>query len=319
MSSPTRTLAQASAAALLATSLSSRAAHADDTTTVAYRTQTVQGVDVFYREAGPKDAPVVLLLHGFPTSSFMFRELIPLLATEHHVIAPDYPGFGQSGFPPRDEFAYTFDHLSHVVEDFVDALALKQIAVYVQDYGAPIGLRLATRRPELVKALIVQNGNAYEEGLSDAGWSAIRTYWREPTQAHRDAIRPILSADGIKSQYIGDVPAALAERVSPDTWTLDYARISRPDNVEVQLDLFADYQHNVEQYPAFHAYFRQHKPKTLITWGIHDPFFTVEGARAYLRDLPDAQLELLDAGHFALETSAPTIARHILGFLRSCR
>jgi pimeloyl-ACP methyl ester carboxylesterase len=282
---------------------------------VRYRSARVQGLDIFYREAGPERGPVVLLLHGFPSSSFMFRELIPKLADRYRVIAPDYPGFGQSSFPERGAFAYTFEHLARVMTSFTDALKLSRYALYVQDYGAPIGLRLALARPERVTALVVQNGNAYEEGLSREAWEPLRRYWREPTAAHREALRQWLSPEGVRQQYSAGLPEPLLRRLSPDTWTLDWARMSRPGNVDAQLDLFGDYQTNVALYPRFHELFRARRFPTLIVWGRHDIFFTPAGAEAYKRDLPDAELVLLDAGHFALETHADEIAQRMRTFL----
>jgi pimeloyl-ACP methyl ester carboxylesterase len=282
--------------------------------TVRYQTVNVGGLEIFYREAGPKDAPVVLLLHGFPSSSFMFRNLIPALADRYHVIAPDYPGFGQSAFPARDKFNYTFDNLAKVVADFTDALGLRRYALYIQDYGSPIGLRLAVARPERVTALIVQNGNAYEEGLSEE-WTPIRAYWKERTPANRDRLRDFLTAEGTRQSYVGGLPAELVPEHSPDTWTLDWSRMQRPGNVEVQLDLFGDYGANVALYPKFHQYFQKYQPPTLLTWGRYDPFFTTRGAEAFKRDLPKAEIHVLDAGHFALETQADVIADYIRTFL----
>jgi pimeloyl-ACP methyl ester carboxylesterase len=281
---------------------------------VAHRSVVIDGVRVFYREAGPRDAPAVLLLHGFPSSSHMFRQLIPALADRYRVIAPDYPGFGNSDFPPADTFRYGFEAYAEVVEKFTRAVGLARYALYLQDYGAPVGLRLALKAPERVTALIVQNGNAYDEGLS-AGWEPIKAYWREPTPARREALRGWLNPSGVRFQYVAGLTPALVERVSPDTWTLDWALLSRPGNVEVQLDLFGDYRSNVALYPAFQAYFREHSPPTLIVWGRLDPFFTVEGAKAFQRDLPAAELHLLEAGHFALETHAPEIAALMRDFL----
>jgi len=312
--------------ALLGTSLFSRSVEAGpaapppkasevpDAPAVRYQSVRVHDLDLFYREAGPPNAPVLLLLHGFPSSSFMFRELIPKLAARYRVIAPDYPGFGQSSFPPATSFRYSFESLARVLEGFTDKLGLRRYALYVQDYGAPLGFRLALSHPDRVSALVIQNGNAYAEGLTPL-WDPIRAYWQEPTAAHREALRGFLTPEGIRGQYLLGVPKELQARFSPDGWTLDASRIGRPGNVDVQLDLFGDYQSNVALYPRFQAFFRAQKPPTLIVWGKHDPFFSVAGARAYLRDLPDAELSLLDAGHFALETHANEIARSIRSFL----
>jgi pimeloyl-ACP methyl ester carboxylesterase len=278
---------------------------------VRHRRITVNGLEIFYREAGRHEAPAVLLLHGFPASSHMFRHLIPALADRFHVVAPDYPGFGYSSYPARDRFAYSFAAFADLMVGFTDAVGLTRYALYIQDYGAPVGLRLALARPERVAGLIVQNGNAYEEGLSDA-WAPIKAYWRDPTPAKREALRAWLDQAGTRLQYVAGIPEEQIERFAPDTWTLDWALLSRPGNVDLQLDLFGDYRANVELYPAFHEYFRTYRPPALIVWGQHDPFFTAAGARAYRRDLPEAELHFLDAGHFALESHAP----HIIGLMR---
>lgn len=283
--------------------------------TVRHRIVNIDGVDVFCREAGPKDAPAVLLLHGFPTSSHMFRHLIPALADRWHVVAPDYPGFGFSGFPAREKFAYSFATYASLIAKLTDAIGLDRYAIYVQDYGAPVGFRLALQRPDAIAAMIAQNGNAYEEGLSEAGWSPIKAYWNEPTAENRNRMRMWLDADGMRTQYLGGVPQHQIELYSPDSWTIDWALLSRPGNIDLQLDLFYDYRTNVALYPEFHTFFRARRPPTLIPFGRHDPFFTVEGAKAYLRDIPDAELHLLDAGHFALESHGPEITALIRDFL----
>jgi pimeloyl-ACP methyl ester carboxylesterase len=277
-----------------------------------YRTATVGNVEVFYREAGSATAPVILLLHGFPTASHMFRELIPLLAGEYRVIAPDLPGFGNTRAPPRGEFDYTFDNLARVVGGFIDALRLDRFSLYVFDYGAPTGYRVALAQPDRVTAIISQNGNAYLEGFSDA-WGAWQTYWREPTPEHREACRKSLSADVIRQwQYFN---GADPERISPDGYTLDIAYMARPDAEEIQLDLILDYRSNVALYPSFQAYFRDRQPPFLAAWGRHDAHFIPAGALAYQRDLPEARIHLLDTGHFALETHAQEIGELILEFL----
>ncbi len=279
---------------------------------VRYRFQTVGDVDVFYREAGPADGPVVLLLHGFPTSSHMFRDLIPELAGHYRVIAPDLPGFGQTQAPPRSGFEYTFDHLAQVIDGFVEVLGLDRFALYVFDYGAPVGFRVAMAHPERIGAIVSQNGNAYLEGLSDA-WGAWQAYWREPSAAHREACRVSLSPEAIRDgQYLHGTDAAL---VSPDGYTLDLAYMSRPEAQEIQLDLVLDYRSNVASYPAFQAYFRQHQPPLLAVWGKHDIAFLAAGAEAYRRDLPLAEIHLLDTGHFALETHAAEIGALMREFL----
>jgi pimeloyl-ACP methyl ester carboxylesterase len=279
--------------------------------TVTYKTQKVGDVDVFYREAGRPGAPVLLLLHGYPTSSHMFRDLIPLLANEYHVIAPDLPGFGNTKAPARGKFDYTFDHLAQVVTGFTEALNLKKYALYVFDYGAPTGFRIAAAHPERVTAIISQNGNAYEEGLSDV-WGPYQAYWRSPSQQTREACRDALSPEAIRMQYLHGADPL---KVSPDGYTLDIAYISRAGMDEIQLDLVLDYRSNVALYPAWQAYFRKHQPPLLAVWGDKDPFFLPAGAQAYKRDIPDAEVHLLNTGHFALETNAAEIADLIRDFL----
>jgi pimeloyl-ACP methyl ester carboxylesterase len=279
---------------------------------VSYKTQTVGDVEVFYREAGRADAPVILLLHGFPTAGHMFRDLIPLLAQDYRVIAPDLPGFGNTRAPARGTFNYTFDQLARVIEGFTEALKLDRYALYIFDYGAPTGLRLAMAHPERVSAIVSQNGNAYLEGLSDA-WGPWQTYWREPSQEHREACRDSLSPATIRDwQYL---LGSDAQRVSPDGYTLDIAYMARPGADEIQLDLVLDYRSNVALYPAFQKYFRDHQPPLLAVWGENDPAFVPAGAHAYQRDLPNAQVHLLDTGHFALETHAQEIGQRMRDFL----
>jgi len=271
------------------------------------------GVSIFYREAGPADAPVVLLLHGFPTSSFQYRELIPRLADKYRVIAPDLPGFGFTEVPEARNYKYSFESLAKSIEAFTDALKLKRYALYVFDYGAPTGFRLALAHPERVTAIVSQNGNAYEDGLGDA-WAPIRRYWSEPDLANREIVRhAALSSKGIRYQYLEGVPQP--ERVAPEGYTLDEALIQRPGNIDIQLDLFLDYANNVKLYPAFQEYSRRSKPPLLAIWGKHDPFFIPAGAEAYKRDNPNATVELLDTGHFALETHVEEIAMAMRRFL----
>jgi len=279
---------------------------------VQYRSQPVGDVDVFYREAGPADAPVILLLHGFPTSGHMFRDLIPLLADRYRVIAPDLPGYGQTKAPKRGDFDYTFDNLAKVIGGFVDAIGLTKYALYIFDYGAPTGLRLAVAHPERVTAIITQNGNAYLDGFSPA-WESWQRYWREPTQENREATRDALAPETIRDIQYGT--GTDLTRLSPDGYTLDIAYMSRPGADEIQLDLVLDYRSNVASYPAFQAYFREYQPPLLAVWGKHDPFFIPPGAEAYKRDLPEAEVHFLDTGHFALETHANEIAGHIRDFL----
>ncbi len=278
-----------------------------------FHSRKVGEVEVFYREAGPADAPVILLLHGFPTAGHMFRDLIPELAETYRLIAPDLPGFGNTLAPPRGEFTYSFDNLAEVIAGFVDALGLQRYALYIFDYGAPVGLRLALRYPERVTAIISQNGNAYLEGFSDA-WGPWQTYWREPTPEHREACRGSLSAETIREwQYFNGADRSL---VSPDGYTLDIAYMARPGAEEIQLDLILDYRTNPERYPQFQAYFRQRQPPLLAAWGRNDAHFIPAGAEAYRRDLPDAEVHLLDAGHFALETHASEIGALMRAFLQ---
>lgn len=277
-----------------------------------FSTIQVSNQSVFYREAGPKDAPVLLLLHGFPTSSHMFRNLIPALSHHYRVIAPDLPGFGFSDAPDRDGFAYTFENLTDIIERFTEALGLKSYAVYVFDYGAPIGFRLALRHPERISAIISQNGNAYLEGLSE-GWKPIRQYWESPSEKNRKALRSILSPETTKWQYTQG--ASDANLIAPEAYTLDSALMARPGNDEIQLDLFLDYASNIELYPQFQRYFRSHLPPILAVWGMHDPFFLPQGAEAFKRDVPNTEIKFFDTGHFALETHHAEIAKEIVTFL----
>ena len=272
----------------------------------------VDGIGVFYRDAGPKDAPTILLLHGFPTASHMFRDLIPQLADRFHLVAPDLPAFGQSDMPARGAFAYTFENIANVIDRFTEVIGLSRFAIYVFDYGAPVGFRLAVRHPDRITAIISQNGNAYEEGLSD-GWNPIRAYWQEPSQANRDALRSFLAADTTRWQYTHGVPEVSA--VSPDGYSLDNFYLSRPGADEIQLDLFGDYKSNVALYPTFQNYFRTHKPRFLAVWGKNDPFFLPQGAEAFKRDIPGATVRFFDTGHFALEDSSKFIAESIREFL----
>jgi pimeloyl-ACP methyl ester carboxylesterase len=279
---------------------------------VRYRTVDVDGHRVFYREAGDAKRPALLLLHGFPTSSHMFRDLIPRLADRFHLIAPDLPGFGFSDAPDRAQFRYTFDHLATVIAGFTDAIGLQRYAIYVFDYGAPVGFRLALARPERVTAIVSQNGNAYEEGLS-GDWSPIQRYWQEPNAANREALRAQLTPEATKWQYVHGVSDEAL--VAPESYTLDSALLARPGNDEIQLDLFLDYASNVALYPAFHEYFATRKPPFLAVWGRNDPFFLPPGAEAFRRDNPNAEVHFYDTGHFALETHAADIADAIRGFL----
>jgi pimeloyl-ACP methyl ester carboxylesterase len=270
------------------------------------------GVNVFYREAGPVDAPVVLLLHGFPASSFQYRELIPRLADRYRVIAPDLPGFGFTEVPEQRSYQYSFDALAQTVLAFTRALNLKRYALYVFDYGAPTGFRLAMAHPERVTAIISQNGNAYEEGLGDA-WAPIRRYWTDPSHENREAIRKALTLEGIRREYSSGMPNS--DVIAPESYTLDAALLARRGNVDIQLDLFLDYRNNVKLYPAFQEYFRKSKPPLLAIWGKRDPYFIPPGAEAFQRDIPNATIQFLDTGHFALETHLEEIATAIRQFL----
>ena len=280
--------------------------------TVHYRTISIDGVNVFYREAGPADAPTVVLLHGFPSSSNMFRNLIPALADRYRVIAPDYPGFGHSDMPDRASFRYSFAHFADITDTLLTRLGADRYALYVMDYGAPVGYRLALKHPERVTALVIQNGNAYEEGLKEF-WKPIKAYWASGQPAQREALREGTTLAATRSQYLGGV--ADQSRVDPSAWLHDQALLDRPGNVEIQLDLFYDYRTNLELYPQFQKFFRERQPPTLIVWGKNDVIFPAEGARAYRKDLPRAELHLLETGHFALETHVELIADLIHRFL----
>jgi pimeloyl-ACP methyl ester carboxylesterase len=280
--------------------------------TLSYRTAIVDGLKVFYRSAGDPKQPAVLLLHGFPTSSHMFRDLIPALADRYYVVAPDLPGFGYTDAPDRKTFKYSFENLADVIDRFTEVLKLNRYAIYIFDYGAPVGLRLALRHPERISAMISQNGNAYLEGLSE-GWNPIQTYWKDPSAENRAALRAFLKPEATQWQYTHGMTNP--ERLSPDSWTLDSALLARPGNDEIQLDLFGDYQSNVALYPKFQDYIRTKRPPLLAVWGKNDPFFLPPGAQAFRRDNPDAEVHLLDAGHFALESHASEIAAIIRDFL----
>jgi pimeloyl-ACP methyl ester carboxylesterase len=281
-----------------------------------YRSVKVEGVKIFYREAGERGRPVLLLLHGFPASSFMFRELIDRLSDRFHVLAPDYPGFGYSGAPPRDSFAYTFDHLADVVEKFTEILGLERYALYMQDFGGPVGFRLASRHPERISFLVVQNANAYEEGLPDSFWAPVQALWSDPSPANYAAIREGgISDAALEWNYTHGVKDAT--RISPDSWVLQSALVNRPGNKDIMLDLLYDYRTNPGRYPEWHAYFRKHEPPTLIVWGQNDVIFPAAGAHPYRRDLKTVDFNLLDTGHFALEEECEAIAGHIRRFAAS--
>src|SRR3974377_119815 len=279
---------------------------------IRYKYALVDGRKIFYRQAGNPAAPAILLLHGFPTSSHMFRNLIPKLAENYHVVAPDLPGFGFSDSPPRSGFRYTFENLANVIGTFTEKAGLKLFAVYIFDYGAPVGLRLALAHPERIAAVISQNGNAYEEGLSE-GWNPIQKYWKEPNAANRAALRDFLKPEATKWQYTHGV--ADPSLIAPESYTLDSALLARPGNDEIQLDLFLDYASNVALYPKFQQYFRTTTPPLLAVWGKNDPFFLPPGAEAYRRDIPDAVVSFLDTGPFALDTHTREIGNAIRDFL----
>jgi pimeloyl-ACP methyl ester carboxylesterase len=277
-----------------------------------YRNILIDGLNLFYREAGKKDAPIILLLHGYPTSSHMFRNLIPILSEQYHIIAPDLPGFGHSDAPDTGQFTYTFDNLFAIMQSFIDAIDLKRFAIYIFDYGAPVGLRLATANPEKITGIISQNGNAYEEGLSSE-WDPIKKYWKDPSQKNRNALKDFVSEKATWFQYHeGTSDPSL---IAPETYTLDQHFLDRTGNIDIQLDLVKDYKSNVALYPKFHQYFRTYQPKVLLVWGNKDPYFLSAGAEAYKKDLPDATLKFYNTGHFALETHVSEIGADILDFM----
>ncbi len=279
---------------------------------VTYKTADIDGLGIFYREAGPPSAPTVLLLHGFPSSSHMFRDLIPKLAGKYHVVAPDYPGYGFSDAPPIDRFAYSFERLAEVIERFTEELGLTRYSLYMQDFGGPVGFRLATRHPDRVEALIIQNAVAHAEGLSE-GFDPARAFWKNRNPETEKPMRALLSIEMTRFQYLHG--AGRPDRISPDSWTLDQALLDRPGNGEIQLAMLYDYRNNPPRYPDWQAYLRERRPPTLIVWGANDPFFTVAGANAYKRDVPDAELHVFDGGHFLLEEYSAEVAALITDFL----
>lgn len=309
-------LAAVAVVLLLLASVSQKAGAADTSISTnhstKYKTVNVDGLEIFYREAGPEDAPTILLLHGFPASSHMFRNLIPALSDRFHLVAPDYPGFGNSSMPSPEEFDYTFDRLAEVVEKFIEAVGLRTYSLYVMDYGAPVGFRIAVKRPQRVEALIVQNGNAYEEGLREF-WDPFRVYWKEPTEANSKPLREFFEIGATKWQYTNGVRDV--EAISPDNWLVDQSLLDRPGNKEIQLRLFYSYGSNPPLYPKWQAYLRKHQPPTLIVWGENDAIFPAEGAYPYKRDLKNIEFHLLKTGHFALEEDGEVIARLIRRFM----
>lgn len=280
---------------------------------VTYHTEKIAGLDLFYREAGPTDAPTIVLLHGFPTSSHMFRNLIPELSDKFHVIAPDYPGFGNSAMPSNDEFEYTFDNIANVIDELLETKKIDRYAIYLMDYGAPIGFRIATKHPERVTGLVVQNGNAYDEGIDNDFWVPVKKYWNNESDENREALRGFLSIEATKWQFLHGVRDEAT--ISPDNWGHVQPLLDREGNQEVQLDMFLSYGSNPPLYPEWQAYLRKHQPPTLIVWGKNDEIFPAEGAFPYQRDLKDVEMHLLDTGHFALEEDGATIAKHMRNFL----
>lgn len=280
---------------------------------VSYKSIKIQGVNIFYREAGDIKNPTILLLHGYPTSSHMFRNLISQLSADYHILAPDYPGYGRSEQPPMDQFKYSFDHMSKIVEDFLEAKKVEKYSIYLMDYGAPIGFRIAAKYPDRVESLIIQNGNAYEEGLRDF-WIPIKKYWNEYTVEHGRELEGFHSIEGLKWQYTHGVKDTT--KISPDNWYIDLQHLSRTGNNDIQLAMFYDYRTNITLYPAWQKYFRDYQPPTLIVWGKNDYIFPAEGAYPYKRDLKNVDFNLLDTGHFALEEKGDEIAGHILRFLK---
>ena len=301
---------------LIASDSTAKAAEPESSTTqVLHRTIRIDGLDIFYREAGPRDAPTVLLLHGFPTSSHMFRNLIPALADKYHVVAPDYPGFGNSSAPSVKEFDYTFDNLANVIDKFTQQVGLKKYSIYLMDYGAPVGFRLAVKHPERVQSLIVQNGNAYDEGLDNEFWKPIKAYWKDHTKEQGDGLRSLLTLDATKWQYTHGVRNV--ETISPDTWGHVQPLLDRAGNQEIQLALFYSYGSNPPLYPQWQEYLRIHQPPTLIVWGQNDQIFPAAGAHPYQRDLKNLEFHLLDTGHFALEEDGDAIAQYMRKFLET--
>ena len=281
----------------------------------AYKKMKVDNINVFYREAGSRGSPAIVLLHGFPSSSYMFRDLIPALADSFYLVAPDYPGFGNSSMPPADQFDYSFDNISRIVDRFIQSLGLDKYSLYLFDYGAPVGFRIATKSPEKVEALIIQNGNAYDEGLSEEFWAPLKAYWKDRSPGNEAALKKILTPEAVKWQYTEG--ARNADTLSPDGWNMDTFFMERPGNEQVQLELFYSYGTNPPLYPSWQAYMREYQPPALVVWGKNDPAFTVEGAQAYRRDLKDVDFNLFDTGHFALEEDCDTIAGHIRHFMAS--
>ena len=301
--------------AVVALALPQAARAETPSTQVTYHQTKIDGVKVFYREAGPKDAPTIVLLHGFPTSSHMFRNLIPKLSDKFHVIAPDYPGYGNSDAPPHDEFDYSFDRLADIVDTLLERLEVERYALYLMDYGAPVGFRIAVEHPERVTGLVIQNGNAYDEGIDNQFWAPIKKYWAEESAENREALSGLLGLGATQWQYLHGTRSEAS--ISPDNWNVDQPLLDRPGNKEIQLDLFLSYGTNPPLYPQWQAYFRQHQPPTLIVWGKNDQIFPAAGAYPYQRDLNDVEFHLLDTGHFALEEELEFIAERMRAFLEN--
>ncbi|MBS0026032.1 alpha/beta fold hydrolase [Chitinophaga sp. 22321] len=279
------------------------------------RTIKVDGIDIFYREAGERENPSVLLLPGFPTSSIMFKNLMTALSDRLHLVAPDFPGFGFSGFPAKDQFEYTFRNISACINKFTDEINLKAFTIYLHDYGAPVGLQLCVNHPEKIEGIIVQNGNAYEEGVYKI-WDEMRAYWDNPTPEKKKELYAFLSEEGVKWQYTAGVPEELLPTISPELWILDWDSMKRPGNIEIQYELNCDYKHHMKMFPVFQEYFRVHQPRALVIWGKYDPFFNLEEAACYKRDLPDAQVHIIDGSHWVLETNFDEVLKLIGDFLR---
>jgi pimeloyl-ACP methyl ester carboxylesterase len=287
---------------------------APEMTSVRYGFETVNGLKIFFREAGDPSKPTIVLLHGFPTSSHMYEKLMADLADAYHLVAPDYPGFGESSFPSPDKYEYTFDNIAKTMDKFLEQKALSKYSLFIQDYGAPIGFRIATAHPDRVQTLLVQNGNAYEEGIAKSGWEPILKYWKDKTpENEKTIIENVFTIEGMKWQYTHGTRNP--EGISPDNWNLDYMKISRPGQHKVQLGLFYDYQNNIKRYPVWQKYLRDNQPPVLIVWGQHDAFFPVPGAEGYLRDVEDVDYNILNTGHFALEEEGPLIAKKVREFL----
>jgi pimeloyl-ACP methyl ester carboxylesterase len=304
-------LLMAAAAALIGSQAVQATPLESNSSTTTYQRVKVGGVGVFYREAGPRDAPVIVLLHGFPSSSREFDALIPLLATRYHLIAPDFPGFGHSDAPPRSSYSYTFDHVAQTTSAFLDQIGIDKYSLYLHDYGGPVGFRIMLAHPERLQALIVQNANAYQEGLGGK-WAGIARYWTD-REAHPEVVDAFISLAAAEQRHTGGTSHPL--RYNPDTWTDEYAHLSKPGQREIQADLLSDYRTNVASYPAWQVWLRERKPPTLVAWGANDPSFIAAGGEAYRRDLPDAEIHMLDAGHFALDEANDEIARLILAFM----